>query len=181
MTHLEMQQKACLKRTRALLDESKEAIDHNDITLKQFPEVSRHDEERDYQEFIHVLRSKATDLQCKKKVHSSPNSSNSTSSSSDKLNTFLDDVANTIPDSAENSSSSSDCSSDSSSDISDDRNRNEGKTANTANLLNNIDAIGAIMKSNSFWNDLFMMEYESLSENRRASESNSSKVNVIEF
>ena len=145
-----MEQKACLKRTRALLDEATEKTNHNDIRLKQFPEVLRNDEERDYQEFIHVLRTKATDLQCKKKVPSSPNSSNSTSSSSERLNTFLDDVANTIPDSENSSSSSSDCSGDSSSDSSGDNNRNEGKTANTANLLNNLDAIGTIMKSNSF-------------------------------
>lgn len=175
-----MQPKTCLKRTRALLDENKEAVRHQEtVILKQFPELLRNDEERDYQEFIHMLRANATNLHCKKRAPDSPTNGLSTPSSSEQLNTFLDDVANMIPDSVENSSS--DCDSDSSIDSSDDRNRNGGKTMNTANLMNNIDAIGTIMKSTSFWNDLFMMEYESLHENRSASESSSGKVNVIEF
>ncbi len=179
-----MESRVCLKRSRAALSDKGamssdkvEEMNEDGLKINNFLDKIRENEERDYNDFVKVLNTKAADIKPKKKVQSSI----SNSSSRDKLYDFLDDVAYSIPDSADNNSISETSDGNSSDNSSDDSNTKEGVSNRSTNLLNNIDAIGSIIKSNSFWNDLFMMESESLATNQSDSASKSKKVNIIEY
>jgi hypothetical protein len=169
-----MESRVCLKRSRAALSDKVEEMNENGFKINKFLEKIRENEARDSNDFVKVLSTKAADIKPKKKFQSST----SNSSSRDKLYDFLDDVAHSIPECADSNSSSSETSDGNSSD---DSSIKEGVSNRSTNLLNNIDAIGSIIKSNSFWNDLFMMECESLAASQSDSASKSRKVNVIEY
>lgn len=172
-----MESRVCLKRSRAALSDKLEEMNEDGLKINKFLDKVRENEKRGYNDFVKVLNTKAADIKPKKKVQSSI----SNSSSRDKLYDFLDDVAYSIPDSADNNSSSETSDGNSSDNSSDDSNTKEGVSNRSTNLLNNINSIGSIIKSNSFWNDLFMMECESLAANQSDSASNSKKVNIIEY